>query len=142
MSYIANILQVETRQKFSKCPQGAPERKKNSKFSKIFYFYPKLLKIAFGIIVSSSDNYGCEWVNFKGIQGRCLMTPNSGSIVFKFNCQLIRMRFQNRHFKLSTNWMWPPAATLPCHVHCLSKYPKNIKKTLKNYGVLSMGNFL
>ena len=63
MSYIANILQVETRQKFSKCPQGAPEWKKNSKFSKIFYFYPKLLKIAFGIIVSSSDNYGLEWVN-------------------------------------------------------------------------------
>ena len=62
MSYIANILQVETRQKFSKCPQGAPEWKKNSNFSKIFYFYPKLLKIVFGIIVSSSDNYGCEWV--------------------------------------------------------------------------------
>ena len=63
MSYIANILQVEMRQKFSKCPQGAPEWKKNSNFSKIFYFYPKLLKIVFGIIVSSSDNYGCEWVN-------------------------------------------------------------------------------
>ena len=62
MSYIANILQVEMRQKFSKCPQGAPEWKKNSKFSKIFYFDPKLLKIVFGIIVSSSDNYGCEWV--------------------------------------------------------------------------------
>ena len=67
MSYIANILQVETRQKFSKCPQGAPEWKKNSKFSKIFYFYPKLLKIAFGIIVSSSDNYGLEWVVCKAI---------------------------------------------------------------------------
>ena len=26
-------------------------------------FYPKLLKIAFGIIVSSSNNYGLEWVN-------------------------------------------------------------------------------
>ena len=36
-------------------------------FSKIFYFYPKLLKIAFGIIVSSSDNYGCEWVKFQPI---------------------------------------------------------------------------
>ena len=24
--------------------------------------YPKLSNIAFGIIVSSSDNYGCEWV--------------------------------------------------------------------------------
>ena len=66
MSYIANILQVETRQKFSKCSQGAPEWKKKSKFSKIFYFYPKLLKIAFGIIVSSSDNYGLEWVNIFG----------------------------------------------------------------------------
>ena len=65
MSYIANILQVETWPKFSKCPQGAPEWKKNSKFSKIFYFYPKLLKIAFGIIVSSSDNYGHEWVVMK-----------------------------------------------------------------------------
>ena len=62
MSYIANILQVETWPKFSKCPQGAPEWKKKSEFSKIFYFYPKLLKIAFGIIVSSSDNYGHEWV--------------------------------------------------------------------------------
>ena len=67
MSYIANILQVETWPKFSKFPQGAPEWKKNSKFSKIFYFYPKLLKIAFGIIVSSSDNYGREWAKYEWV---------------------------------------------------------------------------
>ena len=95
MSYIANILQVETWPKFSKCPQGAPEWKKNSKFSKIFYFYPKLLKIAFGIIVSSSDNYGREWVK----------------TCFRFEEERLRMKFNansNPIFKQATTTIQNP----------------------------------
>ena len=59
--------------KIFKMPPGGPRVKKNSIFSKIFYFYPKLLKIAFGIIVIGSDNYGLEWVKDEAQWG--LLTP-------------------------------------------------------------------
>ena len=58
-----------------KMPPGGPRVKKKSNFSKILYFYPKLLKIAFGIIVSSSDNYGCEWVSW-GMWGWKVFIPS------------------------------------------------------------------